>query len=53
MTVSVAVAAALNLVYLRRENAKKAELREANGGEIDAASWKEKGDRHEHFVYSM
>ncbi|BGO92174.1 hypothetical protein NBRC10512v2_004440 [Rhodotorula toruloides] len=53
MTLVVALFAFLNLLYLRRENAKKAELREANGGEVDAESWREKGDRHEHFVYSM
>ncbi|BGP00241.1 hypothetical protein JCM10021v2_003922 [Rhodotorula toruloides] len=53
MTLVVALFASLNLLYLRRENAKKALLREANGGEVDAESWREKGDRHEHFVYSM
>ncbi|GAA5861034.1 hypothetical protein JCM1840_003058 [Sporobolomyces johnsonii] len=52
MSILTGVFAALNLVYLRRANRKKAERREQDGGKIDAASWAVEGDRHPHFVYS-
>ncbi|GAA5988051.1 hypothetical protein JCM10908_002043 [Rhodotorula pacifica] len=52
MTILIVVACSLNLLYLRRENRKKAERRNTGQSSLDAASWAAEGDRHAHFVYS-
>ncbi|GAA5966519.1 hypothetical protein JCM8115_002703 [Rhodotorula mucilaginosa] len=52
MTVLIIVASTLNLLYLRRENRKKAERRAAGQSSLDAASWAAEGDKHAHFIYS-
>lgn len=52
MTILIIVACTLNLLYLRRENRKKIERRDAGQSSLDAATWASEGDRHAHFVYS-
>lgn len=54
-TIIIIVFCSLNLLYLRRENRKKASQRdedERTGKGIDPAEWAEQGDRHAHYVYS-
>ncbi|GAA5891780.1 hypothetical protein JCM6882_006205 [Rhodosporidiobolus microsporus] len=56
MTVLIIVFCALNLLYLSRENKKKAAQRdidEASSKEIEPAEWQALGDKHAHFVYSL
>ncbi|GAA5926298.1 hypothetical protein JCM10213_007425 [Rhodosporidiobolus nylandii] len=54
-SVFIIVFCALNLLYLKHANAKKAAIREQNereGKQIDAKEWHEKGDTHENFIYT-
>jgi hypothetical protein len=44
-----------NLLYLRHENAKKANKRdkdEREGREIDPEEWQRLGDKHPHYIYA-
>ncbi|GAA6009332.1 hypothetical protein JCM10207_004353 [Rhodosporidiobolus poonsookiae] len=55
MNVLIIVFCVLNLLYLRRENAKKAVQRaldEKEGKEVDPEEWRILGDRHAHYIYS-
>lgn len=52
MTILIIVASTANLVYLRRENRRKAAVRASGKSDIDAASWATEGDRHAHYIYS-
>jgi hypothetical protein len=54
-TVIIIVFCTLNLLYLKRENAKKAVKRdedEREGREIDPEEWQRLGDKHPHYVYA-
>ncbi|GJN91222.1 hypothetical protein Rhopal_004240-T1 [Rhodotorula paludigena] len=53
MTCLIVVTCALNIVYLRRQNRKKAERREATGGVVDASTWNSEGDAHPHYIYTL
>lgn len=53
MTCLIIVTCALNIVYLRRQNRKKAERREATGGVVDASTWNSEGDAHPHYIYTL